>query len=444
MHTTDDLLTTDDTILDEVPLERLEAEITGFASRLAAATARWLVWIAAYDRREGWASWEAKSCAHWLNWHCGVSPRTAREHVFVARKLEVFAELRSVFLAGEISYSKVRAIARVVETHNEADLIEIARHSTASQLDRITGKMPAPGEEHDTEPKVIDAVEFRNNGDGTSTLLITRPTAEIATTKKALYAKSSEVIDRQQGEGETKTDVIDRLGGMKAIHADTATSLIAGDLDAKQGTQAAVLVVADIDALTASDPTAESTVDSQRVDPSVVQRLCCDGIIQTALVDGNGHEQAIGSEHRIVPRRIRRLLERRDHGMCQFPGCESEHRLHAHHVIHWANGGKTELWNLTSLCHFHHHSVHEGGWKITSTTHGWTFHDTNGNTHAVPVLRLPSSAPIRDTAANRKNGAAAPLAGTGERINTGYVADVLVANTELRRRRADAHAVPSS
>jgi hypothetical protein len=37
-----DLLTTEAAILEDVPLERLEAEISGFASRLAAATAIWL------------------------------------------------------------------------------------------------------------------------------------------------------------------------------------------------------------------------------------------------------------------------------------------------------------------------------------------------------------------------------------------------------------------
>ena len=96
MQHTDQLLTTDTAILNDVPLERLESEIASFASRLAAATARWLIWIAAYDRRQGWASWETKSCAHWLNWHCGVSPRTAREHVQIGHKLEAFTELRNV------------------------------------------------------------------------------------------------------------------------------------------------------------------------------------------------------------------------------------------------------------------------------------------------------------------------------------------------------------
>ena len=113
-------LTTDSTLLGEIPLERLEADITGFASRIAAATAQWLLWIAAYDRCQGWVLWQTKSCAHWLNWHCGISPRTARQHVAVAHKLTTFDQLRSTFLAGELSYSKVRAIASTTTASTKA------------------------------------------------------------------------------------------------------------------------------------------------------------------------------------------------------------------------------------------------------------------------------------------------------------------------------------
>ena len=36
------------------PLEWLEAEITTLAGHIAAATCRWLVLVAEFDRREGW------------------------------------------------------------------------------------------------------------------------------------------------------------------------------------------------------------------------------------------------------------------------------------------------------------------------------------------------------------------------------------------------------
>ena len=68
-----------------MPLERLEAQICELAGHLAAATCRFLVLLADFDARQGWASWEMTSCAAWLSWKCQLSCGTAREHVRVAR-----------------------------------------------------------------------------------------------------------------------------------------------------------------------------------------------------------------------------------------------------------------------------------------------------------------------------------------------------------------------
>ena len=430
------LLSVDQELLAEVPLERLEAEITGFASRLASATCTWLLWIAAYDRRGGWASWQAKSCAHWLNWQCGVAPRTAREHVFVAHKLVEFSAIRQAFANGELSYSKVRAVCRVVEPVNEDDLVEMAKLTTAAQLERICGKMPDPNAPDPAQDEsVLWDFKFSSNCDGTATITITAPISEASTARAAVHAKTSEVIERNQTDDETKTDTIDRLGGMKQLRADTALAMISGEVDAVEEPQASVMVVADIEALTGTDEKAESTVDHQRVDPAVVQRLSCDSIVEAAVQGNDGTELGIGRASRIVPRRIRRLMLRRDHGMCQFPGCEAIHRLHAHHVIHWANGGETELANLISLCHFHHHSVHEGGWTINAKATGWSFIDPSGNHTVVPVLRLPTTKPLAKSIAN-KSGTAVPLSGLGEPCNANYVADILISNTALRNARS--------
>jgi len=87
------------------------------------------------------------------------------------------------------------------------------------------------------------------------------------------------------------------------------------------------------------------------------------------------------------------------------------------------------------LCHFHHHSVHEGGWTITAFFEGPVLSDPNGNRYNVPVLRLPTTKPLPQTNAKPIPGTAAPLAGTGERANLDYIADILFSNTELRKQR---------
>lgn len=120
-----------------MPLEMLEREITDLACRIHAATCRWLALVAEYDRREGWAQWGCKSCAHWISHQCGIAPGAAREHVRVARRLEELPHVRGAFERGELSYSKARALTRVENVEREQDLLDLARHATASQLERL-------------------------------------------------------------------------------------------------------------------------------------------------------------------------------------------------------------------------------------------------------------------------------------------------------------------
>ena len=77
-----------------VPLERLEAQICELAGHLTAATCRFLVLLADFDARRGWASWEMNSCAQWLSWKCQMSSGAAREHVRVARALRDLPVIR--------------------------------------------------------------------------------------------------------------------------------------------------------------------------------------------------------------------------------------------------------------------------------------------------------------------------------------------------------------
>jgi len=67
-------------------------------------------------------------------------------------------------------------------------------------------------------------------------------------------------------------------------------------------------------------------------------------------------------------------LWHRDRG-CTQPGCSVPPTwCHAHHIIHWCDGGPTDLGNLALLCPRHHTMVHERGLTATVTGHGVTWH----------------------------------------------------------------------
>ena len=123
--------------LSGIVTERLEAEICELAGQIAAATARWVLLIAEYDNRKGWAQWGCQSAAHWLSWKCGVGMHAAREKLRVGHALAGLPLMRAAFARGELSYSQVRAITRIAGAHNEGALVEIARSSTANQLERL-------------------------------------------------------------------------------------------------------------------------------------------------------------------------------------------------------------------------------------------------------------------------------------------------------------------
>ncbi len=66
----------------------LEEQIALLSASIAVATWRLLMLIAELDRRNAWQQWGVLSCAHWLNWKCGIDIGAAREKVRVARALE--------------------------------------------------------------------------------------------------------------------------------------------------------------------------------------------------------------------------------------------------------------------------------------------------------------------------------------------------------------------
>jgi hypothetical protein len=100
---------------------------------------------------------------------------------------------------------------------------------------------------------------------------------------------------------------------------------------------------------------------------ALVRRLCCDATIQAVIRDPDGNPLALGHQHRVVNRPLRRALYRRDNGRCQAPGCDARRFLHAHHIIAWVDGGPTDLQNLVLLCSWHHRMVHDGLFVVTMT-----------------------------------------------------------------------------
>jgi len=67
-----------------------------------------------------------------------------------------------------------------------------------------------------------------------------------------------------------------------------------------------------------------------------------------------------------VPSAIRRAVQLRAQGHCEWPGCQRR-AVHCdiHHLVHKADGGPTSVAGCVLLCNFHHDvCIHRRGWRL--------------------------------------------------------------------------------
>jgi hypothetical protein len=103
---------------------------------------------------------------------------------------------------------------------------------------------------------------------------------------------------------------------------------------------------------------------------TTISRLACDSTMVRVLLNSESMVIDVGRAKRVVPSATRRALNVRDRG-CVWPGCDRNASwTQAHHLLHWTDGGLTEMDNLVLLCRRHHWMVHEGGYVIIKSDSG--------------------------------------------------------------------------
>ncbi len=363
--------------------DALEDSITALAANIAAATWQLLTLIAEFDRREVWGNHGLNSCAHWLNWQCGIALGAAREKVRVARALEHLPLISAAFAAGVVSYSKVRAMTRVATPENEDTLLMIARHGTAMHVEQTVRAYRQVQRIEETE-KANGAHRARSldwyyDDDGMLVIQARLPAETGAMLLKALAAAADDLAADDVPTGQIKETAVDadvpagtsaRAAHPAAVRRADALCLLGeqflahGAVTSRQTDRHQIVVHVDRDTLRAADRTARCEIEhGPALAAETARRLACDAGIVQIEEDADGQPLAIGRKTRAVPSAIRRALEARDRG-CRFPGCTRHRTVDSHHIRHWADGGETSVQNLVLLCRHHHQLVHEGGFSL--------------------------------------------------------------------------------
>jgi hypothetical protein len=318
----------------------LAAAITELAGHMNAANRRWLAMIAEFDRRQGWSDAMTHSCAHWLNWQCGVDLGAAREKVRVANALDGLPKIGAAM--GREERQQARRSVSYCFDDEDGSLVLKARLPAESgmqllkALEAALPELPLPAA---TDPCLCTAsdVSAETSALGRQPRI---PTTARRADALALIAESFLAHGAEAMSGG------DRLRIVVHVDHETLKDGVAGRSEFDHG---------------------------PGVSAETSRRLSCDCSYVKITEDEHGEPLNVGRKTRSIPPALRTALKSRDKG-CVFPGCTHQKYVDGHHVQHWAQGGETKLGNLVSLCRFHHRLVHEGGVRIERLDDGaWRF-----------------------------------------------------------------------
>jgi hypothetical protein len=298
---------------------------------------------------------------------------SAREHVRVARRLDELPDVRAAFSRGELSYSKVRAITRVDGLEREQEMLGLARHATAAQLERLVrahrGVLAA--ERAAKGARAERWLTWDHDDDGSFLLRGRLPAEEGAVLVAALEAARGRMADDASAEApaEEPHGASAEAPGTSAGEARAdglmlvADAFLGGAGAARTGgDRYQVVVHVDTSTLREGDDGTCELDTGVPLAAETARRLSCDAAV-VSLLERDGQPISVGRKTRSIPPALRRALAARDR-CCRFPGCASRQFIDAHHIEHWARGGETSLRNLVRLCRHHHRLLHEGGYTV--------------------------------------------------------------------------------
>ena len=374
--------------------DQLADWICTWAGRVAAGEAELLRLIAEFDRREAWGGPGLLSCAHWLSWRIGLSPGAARERVRVARALDELPLLMEALSSGRISFSQLRAVTRVATPEDQTRWIDLARSTTAGQLETLVRgvRRERKIEEDSTDPERaawLLRARKRYDDDGNAVYTVALPAEHAAVFDAALEAIRAELDAARSALADVSAETPAAVPGLPpedldagpsagsrrpgATVADAFVEMARRTLD-QQATEHPATARRNRSALVAQlDPLSGwgRLRDGELLPPSSLTAVLRTlpgrggGLRLRPLTAADVRLHDLGRRQRLPSLALRELLGTLDGERCRFPGCTRRRKLHAHHVVRWSDGGPTDLANLLLLCSRHHTLVHAQGFDLT-------------------------------------------------------------------------------
>ena len=308
----------------------------------------------------------AVNVAQWLRAKCGRSDRQAKEIARRASRLAGCSALSAAWREGRISTAQVDLLVAAVSDRT-APLLREHDAALATALTGLSARHSALAVRH-WRAHAEALVEGPAPTTPQRSLYLSRAFDGGGELSGCLDHGGYEVVDAAlsaattpDGDGEPARTMAQRRGdalvAIARFYLDHAN-------DRSQGRRRPhVQVTITLEEL--ERRTGGRSLDGHFVDAATMRALLCDAGIHRVVTDAGSVVLDVGRTTRTVNHHLFSALAARDGG-CRFPGCDRPVSwCEAHHVVPWAEGGRTAPSNTVLLCWRHHHDfAHQPGWNL--------------------------------------------------------------------------------
>lgn len=336
------------TTVREMTDQTLTRSITSTHRSLTRLKAEFIVTLAEFHDRGLAKKRGAPNTADWAVRTQDVARRTAIEYIQVGTRLRPFTMITTAFLAGKVSYSKLRLLLRYMTTENEPELLELALAHSLTELEALlAGRNRVSGSQKKAKNRLSVTVDPETGGVRFWGSLDPERGAEFLAALKI-----SELSQKGEEGGVDKQSSTTRFG--PPVAASLMGAFISMLHIVRSGPQSKVTAPgAQVNVL--------MTLDNRAYIPGHhggqtgdVLRTALNGEVSIHLLDARGLHLKLSRRARVVSTAQERALLARWGFRCACPGCDHTRWLQFHHIQAWAEGGETNMDNLIPLCSSHH------------------------------------------------------------------------------------------
>jgi Domain of unknown function (DUF222) len=317
--------------------------------------------ISTFENRGGHRHFGYPSLTAFLKHHCRMA--SGRAHRLVARA-RVFMAARSTiraWTAGRLSTDQAASLldeaAAIPEQFADAEdrLVDIVQDLGVSDTRKALGywrqSIDGPGTIRDQ----LEQEQMRGISASRSLGGMIRLDGWMTSTAGGAFLAALDALMPPPGPDDARTP---RQRRHDALEDLARNYLDKGDTPTVGGEKPHINLVCDLPGLQCIAGGLHETENGHVLTINELRAVACDCSLSRIVLGPDGEIIDVGRRTRVVPTALRRAVIARDRH-CRWKGCDRDPRwCDAHHIEHWADGGKTEPGNLTLLCRYHHGLTH--------------------------------------------------------------------------------------